>query len=143
MKGRQLIPKPGKATVWSRRFLLVVALYFASYGILSSKGEYVPAAWGAGWVKWYKWAPAGFVSGEAGTRYTKVNVALNLFFYPLLMADRKLIHTRDEGRSGRYPANYVLDRALGESYGEWYREADSSDGIDEQPGQSNPDASER
>jgi hypothetical protein len=121
MRGNRGNVKTGKARRWKRTIIGVIALYPLSYGVLSSQGEYVPGWYGAGWVKRFQWAPLGFVSGEDAMDYSRVNIFVNYFYYPLLTLDRKYLHVHDKARSGEYPVNMVLDRALNESYGEWFK----------------------
>jgi len=84
-------------------------LYVGSYALLSSQGQYVPGAWGLGWVKWYIWAPHGFVSGPMGTEH---NRTLQGMFLPLWWIDMQCIHTSDQLPDERYPINTKLDDEL-------------------------------
>ena len=95
--------------------------YLLSYTVLSIFGTYVPLAWGASYVKWYRWAPAGFASGLAGMEYTGKNKALTLFYYLLLLADNKWIHTHDRAESGKWPVNRTLNEALRKATEEFNR----------------------
>lgn len=99
-----------------------ILFYLLSYTVLSFFGVYVPHTSGLGWVKTYRWAPAGFASGSAGLDVTGKNRTLTFFYYPLLVADNKFIHTRDKARTGKWPVNDTLDKALQETYEERYRE---------------------
>jgi hypothetical protein len=86
-----------------------VMLYIGSYMFLSSRGCYVPAAWGLSKVKWYMWAPQGFASGKTGT---KRNRLLERFYLPLWVVDIRLLHPSAMSASGRYPVNTTLDKEL-------------------------------
>jgi len=123
MRGKDGNAKTGKVRRWK---IIVVALYPLSYCLLSSQGEYVPDWYGAGWVKRFKWAPLGFVSGEAAMDHSKLNISLNYLYYPLLTLDRKFVHVKGKARSGEYPVNLILDRTLNESYGKWFEKEQKS-----------------
>jgi hypothetical protein len=79
------------------------AMYVLSYSALSVSGRYEPAAWGTNGVKWYSWAPAGFVRSKdlAWRRHTL------LMFYPLYRLDTKFWHTEAKMFTGKYPANVI------------------------------------
>ena len=94
----------------------VLVLYLGSYCILSSRGCYVPGAWGLGTVKWYEWAPQGFASGQAGT---KRNRSLEMFYFPAWIADNKFVHTFEKKDSGQYLINTLLERQLQVSTSNW------------------------
>ena len=97
-----------KALIITTAILLLLA-YTGSYMALSRQGEYVPACWGLGWVKWYVWAPRGFVSGPWGI---KQNRLWQTIFLPLWVIDRHVIHTDDKADRGKYPINTRLDQVL-------------------------------
>ena len=84
-------------------FCTLFAVYVFSYVSLSVAGRYEPAAWGTGGVKWYSWAPAGFVRSKdlVWRRYMIV------MFYPLYKLDTKLWHTEEKMFKKTYPANVV------------------------------------
>jgi hypothetical protein len=79
------------------------AMYVFSYVSLSVAGRYEPAAWGLDGVKWYSWAPAGFVRSKdlEWRRHTL------LMFYPLYQLDRKFWHTEAKMFTGKYPMNII------------------------------------
>jgi hypothetical protein len=87
----------------------VLGLYIGSYAFLSSHGQYVPGAWGLGWVKLYIWAPHGFVSGPTGTENNRF---LQAAYFPLWQIDWRLIHTPDKASERKHPINTMLDDAL-------------------------------
>ena len=93
-------------------------LYLGSYTVLSVKGQYVPFAWGIAWVKWYGWAPCGFVSGPEGIKQRRV---LQFLYCPLWLIDCRLIHTSDKALDGKYPINTKLDTELQE-WEKWYKQ---------------------
>jgi hypothetical protein len=72
------------------------------YSILSICGRYEPAAWGLNGVKWYNWAPYGFV----GDKY-KWKKYMIIVFLPLWTIDRFYIHSIDDAYSGKYPINEI------------------------------------
>lgn len=86
-----------------------VLLYVGSYAALSWQGEYVPEAWGLGWVKDYTWAPYGFVSGQYGVEWHRLP---RLVFLPLWVCDTRLVHTWDKAHDGKYPINTALNTVL-------------------------------
>jgi hypothetical protein len=104
----------GNAIIWVVAGCLGV--YVGSYIILSSRGRYVPGAWGLSTVKWYEWAPEGYVSGQEGTRR---NLAFQLFFLLAWIVDNKFIHTFEKARSGQYPINSLLEHELQVSTSNW------------------------
>ena len=87
----------------------MLLLYIGSYATLSSQGQYVPGAWGLGWVKLYIWAPRGFVSGSMGTDQ---NSLLQSIFLPLWWIDMRIVHTSDEAHDAKHPINTTLDDEL-------------------------------
>jgi len=87
----------------------LLVLYMGSYALLSSLGQYVPGCWGLGWVKWYIWAPRGFVSGPMGTEH---NRTLPVMFLPLWWIDMQLVHKSDQLPDERYPINKKLNDKL-------------------------------
>ena len=84
-------------------FAILLATYTAVYVALSANGRYEPAAWGLDGVKWYAWAPAGFVRDYAW------DVRMMIAFAPLYYLDQEFWHTERESESGRYPINRVPD----------------------------------
>jgi hypothetical protein len=103
-----------------RRILpyLIVALicYVGSYVCLSAFGRFVPAVIGAGAngtsVKWYRWAPAGFVSGYHH------HWGLFYFYLPLYLVDCNYWHRDAEAYSGKYPTSRPATAA---EWAEWKR----------------------
>jgi len=83
---------------------------------MSSRGQYVPDTWGLGWVKWYVWAPRGFVAGEAGIEQRR---ALQTVFLPLWWVDTRFVHTSNKAYGEDYPVNRVFDEQLREQYEDW------------------------
>lgn len=90
--------------------MVLVALYVGSYIGLSASGRYEPAAIGSNGVKWYEWAPSGFV-----TDY-KWNSSLCRFYGPLWCVDVHIWHTDAARRSGRYPINEVKREEIWKVY---------------------------
>jgi hypothetical protein len=86
-----------------------LVLYVGSYVVLSLGGQYVPSGWGLGWVKWYAWAPRGFVSGPEGIDQNRFPQA---FYYPLRILDVRFVHTSRKAYDGNHPVNTVLDDKL-------------------------------
>ena len=82
-------------------FAILLATYTAVYVGLSANGRYEPAAWGLAGVKWYAWAPAGFVRDYAW------DGRMMIAFAPLYYLDQEFWHTERESESGRYPINRV------------------------------------
>lgn len=92
----------------------VVVLYTGSYLVLTVNGRYEPAVIGTKGVKWYDWAPQGFV------KEYKQNTALWTTVYrPLWVLDHWFWHTPDEAYSGKYPINTVEPKDLGKVYQAW------------------------
>jgi hypothetical protein len=81
--------------------LVLLLLYTGSYVILSARGCYEPAGIGLGGVKWYAWAPHGFVEGYRWKRCPM------LIYAPLLCLDRWLWHPPGNPPPGGYPVNEV------------------------------------
>lgn len=104
--------------------LAAFSIYVWVYVILSLRGQYVPAAWGLGWVKWYNWAPRGFVSGPEGIQQ---NRTIETLFLPLWSFDMRFIHTSAKAGCGRYPVNTTLDDQL-RGWLEKYKENQSPQG---------------
>ena len=93
--------------------LCLLLLYTGSYGLLSLGGRYEPAVIGLNGVKWYDWAPRGFV-----TDYNW-NEGINRFYLPLWALDRRLWHSYEEADSGKYPINEVPPEDIGKVYRAW------------------------
>jgi hypothetical protein len=102
-----------------RGFAIVLAvlltLYVGSYLMRSARGRYEPAAIGLSGIKWYEWAPQGFVRAnfQYDFRYHRI-------YYPLWRLDRRLWHrpieTADE--TG-YPVHEVSDSEVVILYRAW------------------------
>src|SRR4051794_12023197 len=67
--------------------LLLVFMYGASYSMLSYQGRYEPAMIGSNGVKWYEWAPAGFVSDYKWSR------GMLIFYFAANQLDRRYWHS--------------------------------------------------
>jgi hypothetical protein len=80
---------------------ILLVSYTGGYVALSANGRYEPAAWGLDGVKWYAWAPAGFVHDF------KWDGRMVIAFAPLYYLDQEFWHTERESESGRYPINLV------------------------------------
>lgn len=65
---------------------LLVAIYTGIYFVLSANGRYEPAAIGIDHVKWYGWAPLGFVQNG------RWNATMMTAFLPLWFLDARLWH---------------------------------------------------
>lgn len=84
--------------------------YIGSYLWRSTQGRYEPAAVGLNGVKWYRWAPSGFVTDF------RWNQTLMLVYYPLFFLDTRFWHSREDAYHGRYPINEVQDEDIGKVY---------------------------
>ena len=84
-------------------FVLVLCGYVAVYVALSLNGRYQPAGWGACGVKWYSWAPAGFVR-ERDSHWSGPMMCV---FLPLYYVDTHYWHRDADSDSGKYPVNWV------------------------------------
>ncbi len=89
---------------------VLFALYAGSYLWLSFRGRYEPAVVGSAGVKWYAWAPEGFVTDFLP------NGKLKNFFLPLYFLDTRLWHTSGDAWSGDYPVHYVSKEDIGIVY---------------------------
>lgn len=74
---------------WVWPLVVILCLYTGSYVCLTTQGEYVPGAWGAGHVKHYEWAPLYFCRGHVWNR------TLMYAYSPLYAADRNYWHERE------------------------------------------------
>lgn len=95
------VPEPRRRSWWYYARLSGAA-YFLTYILLTCFGSFAPAVWGLNGVKWYSWAPYGFV--DAGLRR---NGTLHLVFAPLYLADVNLWHTEGAMGSKRYPVRWA------------------------------------
>lgn len=93
--------------------ITVVGGYILSYLVLSLQGRYEPSAIGLNGVKWYQWAPSGFVTDFRWNR------SMSTGFLPLHFLDTKLWHTADSAYSKRYPVNEVSASEIGRVYRAW------------------------
>jgi hypothetical protein len=98
--------------LWGTLVLAIFA-YVGSYSWRSTRGRYEPAAIGLNGVKWYGWAPKGFVTNF------KWNRTLMLVYYPLYYFDNRFWHTSDDAYGGKYPINQVTSREIGKVYRAW------------------------
>ena len=81
-------------------FVTLLAIYAGVYLAMSANGRYEPAVIGLDHVKWYSWAPAGFVHDY------RWNPAMESVFLPLWSLDIWLWHPHvGPGYSGPYPIN--------------------------------------
>ena len=92
---------------------VAVGAYVVSYLVLSLQGRYEPSAIGLNGVKWYRWAPRGFVTDF---RWSSSFAAV---FLPLHFLDTKMWHTSDRARFDRYPVNEVSASEIGRVYQAW------------------------
>jgi hypothetical protein len=90
----------------------ILLAYVGNYVARSLQGRYEPAVIGLGGVKWYDWAPKGFVTD------LQWDADLMRFYYPLWVLDDRLWH-RPVSSSGRtsYPINEP--EHIGEVYRAW------------------------
>ena len=93
--------------------ILTLSLYAGSYVRRSSRGRYEPAAIGLNGVKWYEWAPEGFV-----TDY-RWDASMKRIYWPLWHLDRRIWHTPDMAEGGKYPVNEVDPKDIGKVYKAW------------------------
>ena len=93
--------------------VLLLLIYVGSYLMLSISGRFEPEAIGLNGVKWYAWAPRGFVHDY---RWRK---SLRTVFIPLWIADTHLWHTSDKAGGGRYPVDRVDEKDIGKVYQAW------------------------
>ena len=102
-------------------FILFVLLgavfsYTGSYVARSLHGRYEPAVIGLGGVKWYDWAPAGFVTDF------RWNASAARFYYPLWRLDRMFWHQpiHASKQTGTHPINEVAPEDIGRVYNAWW-----------------------
>ncbi len=89
--------------------LVSLVLYVGSYLHLSAAGRYEPQAIGLNGVKWYAWAPRGFVTNY---RWNRIGIA----YLPLYVLDTKMWHPADKAHSGQYPINEVKQEDIWKVY---------------------------
>jgi len=87
----------GWLSVMAIVLILALASYIGMYVRLSLHGRYEPACIGLGGVKWYDWAPQGFVTGWTW------HPAPMLLFAPCYAWDLHCWHTQSQCLSGRFP----------------------------------------
>ena len=97
----------------SRVFLAMLLLYVGSYLFLSVRGRYEPGGIGLSFVRWYDWAPQGFVTG-----YQR-NTAAYMFYWPLWTLDMRFWHTPDKAYTNGYPINEIADEDVWKLYQAW------------------------
>ena len=93
--------------------LLVLAIYIASYLMLSAGGCYEPSELGLGFVRRYAWAPRGFVSGYVWKGWPII------IYAPLYYADEQLWHTQKKADSGQYPVDEVDGKDVWKVHRAW------------------------
>jgi hypothetical protein len=89
------------------------AVYGVDYLRRSLNGRFEPEIIGLTGVKWYAWAPNGFV-----TEF-KWNHSRKRFYYGLWLADALFWHRSEAASSGRYPVNEVSGEDIGKVYRAW------------------------
>lgn len=93
------------------RIACCMIIYALLYACLSVRGRYEPEAIGLNGVKWYAWAPLGFVKDY---RWRTVPCVL---FYPLNRLDNRYWHTDCD--MGNYPVNEVSRKDIWKVYKAW------------------------
>jgi len=86
----------------------------------SSRGRYEPAVIGLGGVKWYDWAPQGFV-----TDFRWNNDLVRFYYYPLWRLDRRFWHKPIHGPGVNYPINYPVNEVAPEDIGQVFQAWDA------------------
>lgn len=81
--------------------MLAAFLYVGNYMRLSMQGCYEPGTIGPSGVKWYVWAPKGFMTDF------KWNKRLTRAYQPLLLLDSQLWHRSEDAYDGKYPIHEV------------------------------------
>ena len=85
---------------WRYATVMLLVIYAGVYVVLSANGRYEPAVLRLNHVKWYSWAPAGFVHDYDW------NSGMLRVFLPLWYLDVRLWHLDVRpGYSGPYPIN--------------------------------------
>jgi hypothetical protein len=90
--------------------LVLLLIYIGSYVVLSAGGCYEPATIGLNGVKWYGWAPRGFVVGYKWRRCPMI------IYAPLLFLDERCWHTPEKSDSGQYPIDEVRGEDIWKVY---------------------------
>jgi hypothetical protein len=88
----------------------LLLLYVGSYVALSANGCYEPEGIGLNGVKWYAWAPRGFVDHYVWRQ------SLRIAYFPLSYLDVRFWHTYDRARTGEYPIDEVRPEDIGKVY---------------------------
>ena len=92
---------------------LLLSVYVGAYVVRSREGRFEPAAIGLSGVKWYRWAPAGFVT-DFKWDHAQVN-----FYYPLYLLDVRFWHNEEAEFASKYPFNEVQPEDIGKVYKAW------------------------
>ena len=92
---------------------LLFGVYAGAYVVRSLDGRFEPAHIGLNGVKWYQWAPAGFVTDF------KWNHAQLKFYYPLYLLDIRFWHNEDAEFVSKYPFNEVKPEEIWKVYKAW------------------------
>jgi hypothetical protein len=93
--------------------LMLLLLYVGSYAALSVGGRYEPAGIGLNGVKFYAWAPRGFVKDYVW------NHPLQCVYFPLYVLDIDFWHPivpRYEEEHSKYPINKVKSEDIGKVF---------------------------
>ncbi len=90
--------------------LTLLLIYIGSYALLSSGGCYEPAAIGLNGVKWYGWAPRGFVDHYRWKRWP------GILYVPLYVLDIRAWHANAYAAPGRYPVDEVKPKDIWKVY---------------------------
>ena len=88
-----------------------LAAYVGSYVARSARGRYEPMVIGLGGVKWYDWAPEGFVGD--GWEWNETQI---WWYYPLWQLDRRFWHQPLDGSLWRDPS-YPIDEIPADEIG--------------------------
>ncbi len=96
--------------VFGTPLLILLLIYIGSYVLISSGGCYEPAAIGLNGVKWYLWAPYGFVTNYKWKRWPMI------LYLPLWGLDMRFWHTQEKVWSGQYPVNEVKREEIWKVY---------------------------
>ena len=104
-------------------------VYTGSYVALSACGCYKPAGIGLGGVKWYAWAPNGFVDGYKWKRWPV------LMYAPLIYFDGWLWHPPGNPPAGNYPIDEVGPQDIWKVYKDYgfFDQKQPSETKSEQP----------
>ncbi len=81
---------------------LLLAIYIGAYAVRSREGRYEPVSIDLGGTRWYRWAPAGFVTDS------RWDHSQAIFYYPLYLIDLRFWHTAQSASddlSSKLPVN--------------------------------------